>query len=146
MPLSEPQIERYSRHILLPDVGGVGQRRLLESSAAVRIAGGSAAVAALAYLAAAGVGRLIVLGDAGGAVTAADARRGILYGHSDIGRPRLHALRERIAAINPDVEVTGEGDAPVVETEPCDDVAGALIAGGEAALRFVAEVARKESR
>jgi len=142
--LSESQIERYSRHILLPDVGGRGQRRLLEASAQIEITeGGGAQVVALAYLAAAGVGGLVLGGDSRGAVTGNDVRIGILYAQRDIGRPRIDALSERLRAINPDVEVTDDGSAePIHIAEPSDDVAAALVLGGAAALQFVARIAR----
>jgi adenylyltransferase/sulfurtransferase len=147
LPLTESQIQRYSRHILLPDIGGTGQARLLAARARLSIGEASGAqVAALAYLAAAGVGTLIVAGDVREPVTGRDVQLGILYGQSDIGRPRLDALRDRIGAINPDVEVTDAGSGHWLEIGPSTsetaDVAGALIAGGEAALRFIAEVAR----
>lgn len=144
MSLSESQIQRYSRHILLPDIGGTGQMRLLAASAEVAVSDGcGATVAALAYLAAAGVGTLVVVGpDARRPVTANDVRSGILYAYGDIGRPRLDALRDRLIAINPDVEVTDSGSGTAIDIERQNDVAGALISGGQAALQFVAEVAR----
>jgi hypothetical protein len=104
--LREDQIERYARHILLPDVGGVGQKRLLAAAVVVELGPDPAAEsAALAYLAAAGVGRLVLAGDVAAAITDAEARAGILLGAGDVGRPRIEAITERIAALNPDVRV-----------------------------------------
>ena len=110
--LREDQIRRYARHVLLPDVGGRGQERLLAAAVAVELGAGRAAeVAALAYLAAAGVGRLVLVGDAGGALGEDEIASGILYGAADRGRPRGEAAAERIAALNPDVQVIAAGPA-----------------------------------
>ncbi|WP_428262944.1 ThiF family adenylyltransferase [Haliangium sp.] len=104
--LREDQVQRYLRHILLPDVGGVGQARLLSAAVQVELGPDPAAeVVALAYLAAAGVGRLLLGGDALVPITAAEARAGILFAAADIGRPRLDAIAERVRALNPDVRV-----------------------------------------
>lgn len=104
--LREDQVRRYARHILLPDVGGVGQERFLAAAVEVEVGPDRAAeIAALAYLAAAGVGRLVLRGDAAGPVTEGEARDGILLGHDDVGRARIEAIRERVGAINPDVRV-----------------------------------------
>jgi hypothetical protein len=111
--LREDQIRRYARHVLLPDVGGRGQERLLGARVCVELGPGRAAeTAALAYLAAAGVGTLVLAGDVGGAVGDDEAARGILYGAADRGRPRGEAARARIAALNPDVAVEIGGGAP----------------------------------
>jgi molybdopterin/thiamine biosynthesis adenylyltransferase len=140
--LTEAQIERYARHILLPHIGGRGQRRLLDGAVGVAIGrGDGAAVAALAYLAAAGVGRLALGGDADGPVAPEDVAAGVLYGAADLGRPRRAALRDRIAALNPDVEICA-ADAPCAlwlepTGEATDTLAAALIAGGRAAARAI---------
>lgn len=147
MALTEDQIRRYARHILLPDVGGTGQERLLGATVSVPVGpDGDAAVAALAYLAAAGVGTLRLTGDPRGPVTAREQRGGILYGVSDVGRPRLEAIAERIRGINPDVRVEAAG-APggvALEVEPAAgeqvDVATALALGGAAAARTLASI------
>jgi molybdopterin-synthase adenylyltransferase len=150
--LSDAQIRRYARHILLPDVGGVGQARLLSSAVVVEVGAERAAeVAALAYLAAAGVGRLLLSGDPDGAVTAPEQAAGILYAADDLGAARLDALRRRIAAINPDVTVErwrGEpGAAPLAAPAGLDAparasgdgaCAAALVAGGAAAVQTLA--------
>lgn len=131
--LREDQVQRYARHILLPDVGGVGQMRLLAAAVAVDVGPGRAAeIAALAYLAGAGVGCLVLGGDADGPVTADEARDGILLGPGDIGRPRIDAVGERVRAINPDVRVERAGAAgePGVPLAPAPALPAAL-AGGE---------------
>lgn len=146
MALSEAQVQRYARHVLLPDVGGRGQERLLAATVAVPVGPARAAeVAALVYLAAAGVGTLVVTGDAGGLVTSAEQAAGLPYGRGEIGRPRIDVLRDRIVAINPDVTVALAGDRAVPLSAVPDapgsngpDLAAALIAGGAAAARTVA--------
>lgn len=152
MTLSDDQVRRYARHILLPDVGGRGQERLLAAAVAVEVGPGRAAeVAALTYLAAAGVGRLALVGDPQGALEPAEAASGILYGEADVGRPRIEAIRARIGALNPDVRVLEEApaDALPLEVDPGhgevgdeDEVADALVRGGGAASRLLGAIAR----
>ncbi len=101
-PFSEEQIRRYSRHIILPEVGGKGQRRLLNSSVLLVGAGGLGSPAAL-YLAAAGVGRLGII-DAD-VVDMSNLQRQILHHVDDVGRPKVQSAVETIARINPDVKV-----------------------------------------
>jgi molybdopterin/thiamine biosynthesis adenylyltransferase/molybdopterin converting factor small subunit len=101
-PFSEEQIRRYSRHIILPEVGGKGQRKLLNSSALLVGAGGLGSPAAL-YLAAAGVGRLGII-DAD-IVDLSNLQRQILHHVDDVGRPKVVSAVESIAQINPDVKV-----------------------------------------
>jgi adenylyltransferase/sulfurtransferase len=102
LPFNEEQIRRYSRHIILPEVGGKGQRRLLNSSVLLVGAGGLGSPAAL-YLAAAGVGRLgIVDADV---VDMSNLQRQILHHVDDVGRPKVHSAVDTIARINPDVKV-----------------------------------------
>lgn len=146
MSLRDDQIERYARHILLPDVGGRGQKKLLAATARVELSpGDGAAICALTYLAAAGIGRLELAGEAKDAVTAADAASGIAYGQGDVGRPRIDALADRVRAINPDVEVTVAQPEPAAWTVRCPptaDMAAALIAGGLEAARAIAHITR----
>ena len=90
--------ERYSRHLIMPEVGMDGQRRLKAASVLCIGAGGLGSPAAL-YLAAAGVGRLgIVDFDV---VDFSNLQRQILHGTTDVGRPKLQSARERLHAINP---------------------------------------------
>lgn len=99
---TEEQIQRYSRHILLPEVGVEGQTKLLASSALVVGAGGLGSPALL-YLAAAGVGRLGVAD--GDAVELSNLQRQIIHGTSDLGRSKVLSAEEKIREINPDCQV-----------------------------------------
>lgn len=108
-PLVEPtadltpqELARYSRHLLLPEVGIDGQRRLKSARVLVVGAGGLGAPI-LTYLAAAGVGTLGVVDD--DTVDASNLQRQVLFGADDLGRPKVEATAERLAAINPHVEV-----------------------------------------
>jgi adenylyltransferase/sulfurtransferase len=100
--LTADEIKRYSRHLIMPEVGMEGQRRLKAGSVLCVGAGGLGSPAAL-YLAAAGVGRLgIVDFDA---VDFSNLHRQILHGTPDVGRPKLQSARDRLNAINPEVHV-----------------------------------------
>jgi len=100
--LTEEQMQRYSRQIVLPEVGVAGQRRLLESSVLIVGAGGLGSPAAL-YLAAAGVGTIgIVDGDR---VDLTNLQRQILHFTHDVGRPKTQSARRTLEDINPDVQV-----------------------------------------
>src|ERR671923_1948194 len=100
--LSLDQARRYARHIILPEVGSIGQRKLLAAKVLLIGAGGLGSPAAL-YLAAAGVGTLgIVDYDV---VDLSNLHRQIIHGHSNIGRPKVDSVRERLADVNPDVNV-----------------------------------------
>lgn len=102
MSLNEEQTIRYSRHILLKDVGGTGQERLLKGKVLIIGAGGLGAPAAL-YLAAAGVGTIgIVDADR---VDLSNLQRQIIHFTPDLDRPKVESAREKIEAINPDVKV-----------------------------------------
>ncbi len=101
-PLTRDQTLRYSRHLILPEVGVEGQRRLRDAKVLLVGAGGLGSPAAL-YLAAAGVGELgLVDFDV---VDASNLQRQILYGTKDLGRPKLAAARDRLEDLNPDVAV-----------------------------------------
>ncbi len=102
--LTDSQRDRYSRHILLPEVGEVGQARLLKSKVLLLGAGGLGSPAAL-YLAAAGVGTLgLVDADT---VDASNLQRQILHATSRVGMPKVESAAKAIADINPDVKVVG---------------------------------------
>lgn len=99
---SEEEIRRYARHIVLPEVGGKGQRKLLDARVLVVGAGGLGSPVAL-YLAAAGVGTLgIVDFDQ---VDLSNLQRQILHHVHDVGRPKARSAAETIADINPGVKV-----------------------------------------
>ena len=101
-PLSRDELLRYGRHLILPEVGLEGQRRLKAASVAIVGAGGLGSPLAL-YLAAAGIGRLgLVDFDR---VDASNLQRQILYGQSSLGEPKLEAARRRLADLNPDIVV-----------------------------------------
>jgi len=100
--LGPEQLERYKRHLLLDGVGVEGQEQLLASSVLLIGAGGLGSPAAL-YLAAAGVGRL-GLADFD-RVDASNLQRQVLYGTRDVGRSKVEVARERLNALNPDVDV-----------------------------------------
>lgn len=100
--LSADEHQRYSRHLILPEVGPAGQRRLKAGRVLLVGAGGLGSPAAM-YLAAAGVGTLgLVEFDV---VDASNLQRQVIHGTSDIGRPKLDSARDRIAEINPHVAV-----------------------------------------
>ena len=102
MDLSEEQIERYSRHIILKDVGLEGQTRIQQGKVLIIGLGGLGAPAAL-YLAAAGVGTLgLVDGDV---VDLSNLQRQVIHFTSDVGRPKVISAKEKIEQINPDVKV-----------------------------------------
>jgi adenylyltransferase/sulfurtransferase len=102
MSFKEEQIYRYSRHILLPEVGGVGQKKLLDSRVLILGAGGLGSPSAL-YLAAAGVGTLgIVDFDT---VDMSNLQRQILHDVTTVGQPKTGSAKKRIGGINPDVNV-----------------------------------------
>ena len=100
--LSNDEILRYSRHLIMPEVGMNGQLKLKQAKVLTIGAGGLGAPLAL-YLAAAGVGKLgIVDFDV---VDFTNLQRQVIHGTSDVGRLKLHSARETIAEINPNVEV-----------------------------------------
>jgi len=100
--LTDGQRERYSRHILLPEVGETGQAKLLQSKVLLLGAGGLGSPAAL-YLAAAGVGTLgIVDADV---VDASNLQRQIIHATSRVGTPKVESAAKAIADLNPDVKV-----------------------------------------
>lgn len=100
--LSNEQIERYSRHIILDGVGVRGQKRLLRSRVLIIGAGGLGAPAAL-YLAAAGVGT-IGIADAD-VVDLSNLQRQVIHATPDVGKPKVESARETMQALNPEVTV-----------------------------------------
>lgn len=102
MSLTERQIERYSRHIILPEVGGKGQEKLLKGKVLIIGAGGLGSPAAL-YLAAAGVGSIGLID--GDVVDLTNLQRQIAHATRDIGKPKTESAREKMLGINPDIAV-----------------------------------------
>lgn len=105
--LSNDEIRRYSRHLILPEIGMEGQQKLKESSVLLIGAGGLGSPLAL-YLAAAGVGH-IGLVDAD-VVDDSNLQRQILHGTSAVGRRKTESARERLADLNPGVDVVTYND------------------------------------
>lgn len=102
MDFNEEQIERYSRHILLEEVGVEGQEKLLDSKILIIGTGGLGAPAAM-YLAAAGIGTIgLVDGDE---VDLSNLQRQIIHQTQDVGKLKVQSGKETINAINPDVKV-----------------------------------------
>ena len=102
MPLTPEQVKRYSRHIIMGDVGSVGQRKLLQSKALILGAGGLGSPSAI-YLALAGVGTIgLVDFDV---VEISNLQRQVLHHTADIGRPKIQSARDNILAYNPDINV-----------------------------------------
>src|SRR5687767_13993041 len=104
--LTIDEVRRYSRHLIIPDVGMDGQKRLKNARVLVIGAGGLGSPALL-YLAAAGVGTLgIVDFDT---VDESNLQRQIIHGQSDIGRPKAESARDAVHEVNPYVEVVVHG-------------------------------------
>jgi adenylyltransferase/sulfurtransferase len=100
--LSNEEVARYSRHLIMPEVGMTGQRKLKGASVLMIGTGGLGAPLGM-YLAAAGVGRLgLVDFDV---VDASNLQRQIIHGTKDVGRPKIASARDRIQDINPHVEI-----------------------------------------
>jgi molybdopterin/thiamine biosynthesis adenylyltransferase len=102
MSFSNEQMTRYSRHIILKEIGVKGQKRLMEGRVLIVGAGGLGSPAAL-YLAAAGVG-IIGIVDAD-EVDLSNLQRQVVHFTADVGKPKVQSAREKMEAINPDVKV-----------------------------------------
>ncbi len=103
-PLDRAQLERYSRHLVIPEVGIAGQQKLLKSKVLLIGAGGLGSPAAL-YLAAAGVGTLGVVDS--DVVDATNLQRQILHSTERIGESKVSSAERTLVALNPDVNVVG---------------------------------------
>jgi molybdopterin-synthase adenylyltransferase len=136
MTLTDHQLERYARHIVLKEIGGAGQARLIAAHVLL-IGAGGIGCPAIQYLAAAGVGRITVVDD--DAVSLSNLQRQVLYGAVDVGRPKLDVAAEAVTRINGDVSFTAlqqritEGsplsllDGVDVVLDGCDNFATRLI-------------------
>lgn len=100
MSLTDQQLDRYARHIVLRDIGGAGQAKLL-SSHVLLIGAGGIGCPAIQYLSAAGVGTVSVVDD--DVVSLSNLQRQVLYGEAEIGLPKVEAAAEAVARLNPDV-------------------------------------------
>ena len=125
MILSDAELERYARHIVLQDIGGAGQARLKAARVVVVGAGGIGSPA-IQYLAAAGIGRLILIDD--DAVDLSNLQRQTIFGTDDIGQPKVAAAAIAVSRLNPNVVV----EMHAVRIGP--DNAADLIAGADVVL------------
>jgi adenylyltransferase/sulfurtransferase len=100
--LTDEELDRYQRHIVLREVGGGGQAKLKAATVAVVGAGGLGSPC-LQYLAAAGVGQITLIDD--DVVSLSNLQRQVLFGSADVGRLKVEAAAERLQALNPHVVV-----------------------------------------
>ncbi|KKO19408.1 MAG: molybdopterin biosynthesis protein [Candidatus Brocadia fulgida] len=102
LSFTEEQIKRYSRHIILPEVGGKGQQKLFSAKVFLVGAGGLGSPAAF-YLAAAGIGKIGIADN--DCVDHSNLQRQILHSTNDVGRSKALSAKETLEALNPDIEV-----------------------------------------
>jgi molybdopterin-synthase adenylyltransferase len=102
LDFSEEEIRRYSRHIVLPEVGGIGQKRINRASVLVIGAGGLGSPAAF-YLAAAGVGKIGIVDN--DVVDTSNLQRQILHTTADVGRKKVESARQTLLALNPNLTI-----------------------------------------
>ena len=101
-PFTDRQLERYARHIVLPEVGGIGQAKLMRARVLVIGAGGLGAPLIL-YLAAAGVGTLGIADH--DRVSLSNLQRQVIHKTSAVGQPKTESAREAVSQVNPEVTV-----------------------------------------
>jgi molybdopterin-synthase adenylyltransferase len=102
LDFSEEEIRRYSRHIVLPEVGGIGQKQINRAAVLVVGAGGLGSPVAF-YLAAAGVGTIGIVDN--DAVDTSNLQRQILHTTADVGRKKVESARETLLALNPNLTI-----------------------------------------
>lgn len=102
MTLSNEHLERYSRHIVMPEIGIEGQIKLLESKVLV-IGAGAIGGSALMYLAGAGIGTIGIADD--DVVSVSNLQRQVIHSFSDVGKSKLESAKETLLGINPDVNI-----------------------------------------
>ena len=100
--LTPQQVQRFSRHIIMPQVGSMGQRKLMNASVLLVGAGGLGSPLAM-YLAAAGIGKIGIVDFDDVDIT--NLHRQLLHGMNDIGRPKVDSAEDTIREINPDAEI-----------------------------------------
>lgn len=100
--MNDGQLQRYSRHILVPQIGIAGQARLLAARVLVLGLGGLGSPVAM-YLASSGVGTLVLCDD--DVVEVTNLPRQILHGEADLGRPKVESARDRLLALNPEIRI-----------------------------------------
>ena len=146
MSLSADEFERYARHIVLPEIGGAGQLKLRRARVAVVGAGGLGSPV-IQYLAAAGIGTLVVIDD--DRVDASNLQRQAIFTTADVGMPKAEAAAAAVARANPHVTVEphvvrlASDNAPIllggadVVVDGCDNFATRLaVADATLALRI----------
>ncbi|SIN59711.1 adenylyltransferase and sulfurtransferase [Parasphingorhabdus marina DSM 22363] len=99
MALSDHQLDRYARHIVLRDIGGAGQKKLLDAHVLI-IGAGGIGCPAIQYLAAAGIGKLTIVDD--DVVSLSNLQRQILFTSDDIGQPKVEVAQKAAGRINPE--------------------------------------------
>ncbi len=119
-PLTDNELDRYARHIVLREIGGPGQRALRGASVLVVGAGGLGAPL-LMYLAAAGVGRITIVDD--DHVSLSNLQRQVLFGAKDIGAAKVEAAKDRLSDLNAGVEIVPVAARITAETA-ADFIAG----------------------
>lgn len=120
MSFSPDEIERYARHLVLPEVGGPGQQKLKAARVLVIGAGGLGSPV-IQYLAAAGVGTIGIVDD--DTVALSNLQRQILHGTADVGRTKVASAADAVAELNPNVSVVAHA------VRLSDDNAGELVHG-----------------
>ena len=105
--LTPEMVERYSRHLIMPQVGSIGQRKIIESKVLIVGAGGLGSPIAL-YLALAGIGQIGLIDF--DIVDLSNLQRQILHQNNDIGRPKVESARETLLSHNPNIEVILHGE------------------------------------
>lgn len=100
--MNDQQLLRYSRQILIPDIGTEGQQTLLDAQVAIIGAGGLGSPVAM-YLAAAGIGHITIVDD--DHVEISNLQRQLLHGDADIGRPKAESAADTLRQINPDIQI-----------------------------------------
>ena len=113
MSLSDAQLDRYARHIVLREIGGEGQRKLLQARIVIVGAGGIGSPA-IQYLAAAGLGTLRVIDDDD--VTLDNLQRQILFGTGDVGRGKTEVAADAVRRLNPEIRFDGRSERLVPDT------------------------------
>jgi molybdopterin-synthase adenylyltransferase len=112
MDFTDDQLHRYARHIVLPEVGGIGQTKLMKARVLVVGAGGLGAPL-LMYLAAAGVGVVGVVDD--DVVDLSNLQRQVIHGTGQIGRAKVDSARDAVAEINPEIQLIAHEERVTVD-------------------------------
>ena len=112
LPLTDEQLDRYARHIILKEVGGAGQAKLLQARVLAVGAGGLGSPLIL-YLAAAGIGTIGVIDD--DVVSLSNLQRQIAHRSDALGRPKTDSAAEAVAALNPDIRVVRHSERLVAD-------------------------------